>query len=166
MTHANSYIAAFVAGAVLATVTPRAAEAFTPSADLVSELAKDAALLVFATLITPGLLRSVGVAGWIVAAMTLLVARPLPVLGSLIGSTLPQAQRWAAAWFGPKGFASLVYTLILLEGGYPHAAELFAVVAVTVLLSIVAHGSTDTLVAQRLARSSGPGGRGMTPVAR
>src|SRR5690606_24422038 len=53
-----------------------------------------------------------------------------------------------AMWFGPKGFASVVYSLLVLKSGIAAADEVFHLVALTVVLSILAHSSTDILVAK------------------
>lgn len=148
---ANLYLAAFSAGITLATVSPRASNAFAPVGELVSELAKNAALLAFAALLTPSLLLTVGVRGWALALLVLLVGRPAAVLVCLIGvRALDRRQRLAAAWFGPKGFASVVYGLIVLDSGVPHAEEAFALIAATVLLSIALHSASDVAVAEAL----------------
>ncbi|MGN6505243.1 MAG: cation:proton antiporter, partial [Tepidisphaeraceae bacterium] len=49
-------------------------------------------------------------------------------------------------WFGPRGFASVVFGILVADSGVPGAQQMFAVIAVTVALSIVAHASTDVLV--------------------
>jgi sodium/hydrogen antiporter len=51
-------------------------------------------------------------------------------------------------WSGPKGFASVVCGLFVLHGGIPAADEIFHLVALTITLSIIAHSSTDVLVAR------------------
>ncbi|MGB3770602.1 MAG: cation:proton antiporter [Rhodococcus sp. (in: high G+C Gram-positive bacteria)] len=145
---ANPYIAAFTAGITLATVSPVASESFAPVGELTSELAKNAALLAFGALITPALLAELGVAGWAFAALVLLIGRPVPVLVSLIGShRLARNERLSAAWFGPKGFASVVYGLLVLSSGIESAEKVFAIVAGTVIVSIALHSATDTPVA-------------------
>jgi NhaP-type Na+/H+ or K+/H+ antiporter len=56
-------------------------------------------------------------------------------------------------WFGPRGLASVVFALLALEEiGQPAAGQAVAVITVTVLLSVVAHGAT----ADPLARRFGP----------
>lgn len=147
---ANPYITAFTAGITLATVSTSASEAFAPVGELVSELAKNAALLAFGALVTAELLGSIGPAGWVFAALVLLVGRPVPVMVALIGSGLARNERLSAAWFGPKGFASVVYGLMVLSSGIDSATEVFALVTATVILSIAAHSATDTPVAQAL----------------
>jgi NhaP-type Na+/H+ or K+/H+ antiporter len=54
------------------------------------------------------------------------------------------------AWFGPKGFASVAYAVIVAVSDMPHAREVLALTAVTVLVSALAHSSTDLLVAEKL----------------
>ena len=56
------------------------------------------------------------------------------------------------AWFGPKGFASVVYGLIVLDSGAQRADEMFHLVALAVVLSILAHSSTDVPIAHYFAR--------------
>lgn len=151
-TGANLYLAAFAAGITLATVSPRGSDAFAEVGELISELAKNFALLAFGTLVTVAVLGEVGVAGWVLAALTLLIGRPLPVMAALIGSRLDQRQRLAAAWFGPKGFASVVYGLIVLESGVADAEHLFALIVATVAVSITLHSTTDVPVAVMLGQ--------------
>ena len=63
--------------------------------------------------------------------------------GSALG---PRAQA-ATMSFGPNGFASVVYGLLVLNSGIPPADEIFHLVALTIVLSILAHSSTDVFVA-------------------
>jgi NhaP-type Na+/H+ or K+/H+ antiporter len=51
-------------------------------------------------------------------------------------------------WFGPKGFASVVYGLLVLESQIGAADKIFHLVALTIVLSILAHSSTDIVVAR------------------
>lgn len=151
-TGANLYLAAFAAGITLATVSPQGSDAFARAGELISELAKNFALLAFGTLVTLSVLGQVGAMGWVLAALTLLIGRPLPVMVALIGSRLDQRQRMAASWFGPKGFASVVYGLIVLESGIPGADTLFALIVATVAVSIALHSTTDVPVAVMLGQ--------------
>ncbi|MCB1263998.1 MAG: cation:proton antiporter [Mycobacterium sp.] len=150
MTHANPYLAAFAAGSALATVDHVAAETFEPLGDLLSELTKFAALLLFGALITPTRLADLGWQGWALAVLAIVVVRPASMLLSLIRTPMPRAERLTAAWFGPKGFASVVYGLLVLQAGIPEGAKLFDLIAVTIALSIILHSSTDVPVAHKL----------------
>src|SRR5665647_2087648 len=117
-THANLFLGAFTAGITLASVGPQFRHKFEQFGELITELLKLAAILVFGALITPSFLfQEIAVSGWVFAVLALLVARPLALLASFTGSDLPRRQQVAAMWFGPKGFASVVYGLLVLESG-------------------------------------------------
>lgn len=150
LTHANPYLAAFAAGSTLATLDRLAAEHFEPFGDLLSESTKFAALLVFGALITPSRLSHLTVGGWALAVLAILLVRPAAMLVSLAGTQLSRRERLTAAWFGPKGFASVVYGLLALQSGIPASEVVFDLVAVTIALSIVLHSSTDVPVAHAL----------------
>jgi sodium/hydrogen antiporter len=147
-THANLFLAAFAAGITVATVGRQQRDAFEKFGELVAETLKLAALLVFAALLSPEFFASVGPAGWAFALLALAVARPLALWISFLGSGLGWLEQAAAAWFGPKGFASVVYGLLVLASGIADGHRLFDLIAVTIVASIVLHSSTDILVAR------------------
>ncbi|MGH3763049.1 cation:proton antiporter [Actinophytocola sp.] len=150
LTHANPYLAAFVAGSTIATLDKVAAERFEHFGDLLSETTKFAALLVFGALITPDRISDLSVGDWAVAVIAILLVRPAAMLLSLLRTTLPARERSVAAWFGPKGFASVVYGLLVVQAGLPTGDHVFDLVAITIALSIVLHSSTDVPVAKAL----------------
>lgn len=145
---ANAYLAAFAGGAVVARLNPAAQESFSELGEQLAELAKFAALLVFGALLTPSLFASIGLGGWVVAVLSLVLVRPASLVLSLLGSPLERKELFAAAWFGPKGFASVVYGLLVLHSGIPQAVDAYELIAVCIGLSIVAHSSTDVPVAR------------------
>lgn len=147
-THANAYLAAFSAGITLATVAPVPSHAFEEFGELVSELTKFAAVLVFGALLTPRFFTDLTLGEWAVALLSLLVVRPASVLVSLWRADLPRRERYAAAWFGPKGFASVVYGLLAAQSGIAAAGTVFELVALAIAVSIVAHSMSDVPVAR------------------
>jgi hypothetical protein len=86
--------------------------------------------------------------GRVFAPVALILARPLALATSFLRSGLGAREQLAAMWFGPKGFASVVYGLIVLESDMTAADEVFHLVALTIVLSILAHSSTDVVVAR------------------
>jgi len=148
--HANEFLAAFVAGATIATIRPAASEAFRHTGELASEIVKGVALVAFATLLDATMLSTAGVVGAGFAVAVILVSRPVPVLTALAGSRLTGRERAAVAWFGPKGFASVAYAVIVAFSDMESAMKVLALVAITVLISVVAHSSTDVAVARWL----------------
>jgi sodium/hydrogen antiporter len=78
------------------------------------------------------------------ALLSLTLIRMLPVLLSLYGTHLRGVSVLFAGWFGPRGLASIVLGLIVVEETplLPGRGEIEAVVALTVLLSVLLHGVT------------------------
>ncbi|UIP57459.1 cation:proton antiporter [Agromyces marinus] len=152
VTHANLYLAAYAAGITIASAAPEMRVAFRDFGGQLSELVKLFAILMFGALISPELLLSVPWTAYLFAVLLMVFARPVAVQISLIGSGLPWEERATAAWFGPKGFASVLYGLLVLQSGTPEAAYLFHVIVVAIALSIIAHSSTDVPIAAWFAR--------------
>jgi NhaP-type Na+/H+ or K+/H+ antiporter len=101
--------------------------------------------------LSPAFFGGVSWTGWAFAVLALVVARPLALWISFLRSGLAMREQAAAMWFGPKGFASVVYGLLVLASGIATADAVFALVALTIVASIVLHSSTDVLVARGFA---------------
>lgn len=152
--HANEFLAAFAAGITMASVHQGFRDQFHRFGENVTELLKLAALLVFGALISPAFLASTKPVSYLFAALMLVAVRPMALLLSLIGSRLNWRERIVAAWFGPKGFASVTFGLMILKAGVPDANELFHLCALVIFGSIVAHSSTDVVIARWFSRAS------------
>ncbi|GGT59626.1 peptidase [Streptomyces kurssanovii] len=148
LTHANPYLAAFSAGAVIVAVSPEAKTAFEPLGEALAELAKFAALLVFGALLTPQLFGDLSFGGYVAVFLAIVLIRPASLLLSLIGTRFDRREKLVAAWFGPKGFASVVYGLLVLQAGIPQGEQAFTLIAVCIAFSIIAHSSTDVPIAR------------------
>jgi NhaP-type Na+/H+ and K+/H+ antiporter len=130
--------------------------AFDRFGEVVTELLKLAAILLFGA-VSPGFLAEIPVSGYVFAVAMVLVPRPAALAVGLAGSGLERREWAVAAWFGPKGFASVVYGLLVLHGGFSTADEVFHLVAITVALSIVLHSSSDVPIARFFERRDEPG---------
>ena len=148
LTHANPYLAAFSAGAVLAAISPESKNAFEPLGESLAELAKFAALLVFGALLTPQLFGDLSLGGYVAVVLAIVLIRPGSLLLSLWGTRIDRREKLVAAWFGPKGFASVVYGLLVLQAGIPQGQEAYTLIAVCIAFSIIAHSSTDVPIAR------------------
>jgi NhaP-type Na+/H+ or K+/H+ antiporter len=76
------------------------------------------------------------------AILSLTVIRMVPVFLALMGSGIGTEGKLFMGWFGPRGLASIVFAVIVVQEHLPGDEVLTAVVAFTVLLSILAHGIT------------------------
>ncbi len=151
--HANPFLAAFAAGVTVATTAPAVEKAFASFGKLLSELLKLAALFMFGALLSPRFLAEISWPGYLFALLVLLLVRPLGLLPALAGTPMPSKERWAAAWFGPKGFAAVLYGLWVMRSGVPVANLTAHLVGLVVAGSILAHSSTDVLIGRTLKDS-------------
>jgi NhaP-type Na+/H+ or K+/H+ antiporter len=143
---ANPFLASFAAGATVGTISPRGRDRFAPLGGQLVELLKLAALMLLGTVLSGHFIAEVGWRGWFFALLALAAVRPCALALALLGSSLPWRDRLVAGWFGPKGFASVVYGLLVARAHLPDGQLLVHVIGATILLSIVAHSSTDVPV--------------------
>lgn len=80
--------------------------------------------------------------------LAILLVRPASMLISLVGTQFDRREKLVAAWFGPKGFASVVYGLLVLQAGIPQGEQAYTLIAVCIAFSIIAHSSTDVPIAR------------------
>ncbi len=88
------------------------------------------------------------VGGYVAVVLAIVLIRPASFLVSLLGARIEQREKLVAAWFGPKGFASVVYGLLVLQAGIPQGEEAYTLIAVCIAFSIIAHSSTDVPIAR------------------
>jgi NhaP-type Na+/H+ or K+/H+ antiporter len=108
--------------------------------------------------------RSVDTLTWeifLYSVLSLTVIRMLPVFLSLAGTGIRTDEKLFMGWFGPRGLASIVFAVIVLNEHLPGSEVISTAVVCTVILSILGHGiSANPLVAAlgaRLSRSAGTG---------
>jgi NhaP-type Na+/H+ or K+/H+ antiporter len=131
----NGLIAVFVCAITLAVRRHDATHAYD---DDIVEVVKLGIFTVFGALLTFGSLF--GWAAVALTAITLLVARPVAIGVSLLGTRLPLYLQAFMAWFGPKGVATMTFALLALGKGFD---EIFHLAALCAFASILAHGLTD-----------------------
>jgi NhaP-type Na+/H+ or K+/H+ antiporter len=148
----NGLIAVFVCAIVLGIRRPDLRATFEHlSADIV-EIVKLGVFVVFGALLTFDGLFGDGLGAVGVVVVTLLVARPVAIRVALIGAGVPRAWTAFMAWFGPKGVATMTFSLLVLGEAIPEGERIFNIAALCVFVSILAHGVTDTPGSEWLAR--------------
>ena len=86
------------------------------------------------------------------AVLSLTVVRLIPVAISLIGTDARKPSVAFLGWFGPRGLASIVFAVLVLEeGGLPHDGLILTTTYLTIGLSVLAHGLTAAPLANRYA---------------
>ncbi len=142
----SGFIAAFVGGLVYGIVRGTG-ELATPESSSVM----DAAAEVFAALTFIGF-GSVAL-GWalhrvdwkvvLYAVLSLTAIRMLPVAIAFVGTGAKRETVAFAGWFGPRGLASIVFAVLVIEeSALAHAELLITISFITIALSVLAHGMT------------------------
>jgi sodium/hydrogen antiporter len=150
--HGNGIIAVFVCAIVLGIRRRDIRHYFESRSDDVIEIVKLGIFVVFGSLLTLDGLFGDGWAAVAVAVLTLFVARTVALWISLAGTGVDRAEKAFMAWFGPKGVATMTFSLLVLAEAIPQGERIFNLAALTVVCSIVLHGVTDTPGAEWIAR--------------
>ncbi len=140
----NGLIAVFVCAITLGIRRHDLRHAFEERADDIVEIVKLGVFVVFGSLLTLDGLFGDGWAAVGVVAVTLLIARPAAIAVALLGTKLPLYLQAFMAWFGPKGVATMAFSLLVLAEDFAGADRIFNLAALCVFVSILAHGLTDT----------------------
>ncbi len=86
------------------------------------------------------------------AVLSLTVVRMVPVALVMGGMGRDLPTKLFVGWFGPRGLASIVFAVLVLDAALPHGRQIVSVVTFTILLSILAHGLSASPLAGRYGR--------------
>jgi NhaP-type Na+/H+ or K+/H+ antiporter len=148
----NGFIAVFVCAITLGIRRPDLSHVFAERAADIVEIVKLGIFVVFGSLLTLDGLFGDGWAAVAFVAFTLLLARPIAIWISLVGEKVDTATKAFMAWFGPKGVATMTFSILILGQGIAEGERIFNLAALVVFCSIIAHGLTDTPGSEWLAR--------------
>ncbi|MFK8003600.1 MAG: cation:proton antiporter [Polyangiales bacterium] len=155
--HGNGFISVFVAGMTIGALSPKACKSLHEFVE------REGQVLMYLVFIFVGCLYAIPAlteSSWehvAYAAASLTLVRMIPVALSLVGSDLHRWSRVLAAWFGPRGIATVVFAIVAVEAEeLPMHEEIFTVAMLTVVLSVFAHGATAAPAAGLYARYCSP----------
>ncbi len=153
--HGSGYIAAFTGGLLFGFMGKEATHRLVLAAEGTGEtLALMTWMLFGATVIG----QSVQHFTWemlVFALLSLTVIRMLPIFLSLTGTGESTAAKLFLGWFGPRGLASIVFAIIVLNKGVPGGKFIAMIVVLTVFFSLVAHGVSANPLAKLLGQKEG-----------
>lgn len=153
----NGFIAAFVAGMTFGNTYRHDIHFISEFMEGAGQLLTMTAFLVFGAFLLPEGIAHAGMSTAILAVLFLTVVRILPIVISLAGTGLPMREKLFLGWFGPRGLASILFTLLMMAAfEFPNEPELLACVSLTVGLSIVLHGITANPFARRVGQTRKP----------
>jgi NhaP-type Na+/H+ or K+/H+ antiporter len=165
----NGFVAAFCGGLAFGTCAGQRAPAELVFVEQMGGLVSLLVWLAFGAITIPTMLAHFVPLTIVYAVLSLTVVRMLPVALASIGAGLDRRTVLFVGWFGPRGLASLVFALLALEALGPVSDQAVAVIAATVLLSVLAHGLSAAPLAARYGRAAaaaGPEPGGPVPVTR
>ena len=150
----NGFIAAFVAGLAFSHRAPAHCEKFVEFAEDEGELFTAVTFITFGAVLVGPRLDELTWQIALYALLSLTAIRIVPTLLAMIGTKTSLETRLFAGWFGPRGLASILFALVVLEEHETEATELIFTVAMwTVLVSVFAHGVSAFPLAGRHARN-------------
>ena len=149
----NGFIAAFAGGLAVGRVTEVSGKRILDFTEDEGQLLTAVVFFIFGV----GAISYLDAATWQVVLFGLLsltVIRMLPVAVSMIGTDLKVRSVAFLAWFGPRGLASIILALVVVEEepDLPGLDIVLAAMTVTVLASIFAHGVTARPFVRAYAR--------------
>jgi NhaP-type Na+/H+ or K+/H+ antiporter len=150
----NGFIAAFTAGLATARITPECGKRILDFSEDEGQLLNLVVFFAFGV----SAIGFLDAAGWEVVVyglLSLTVIRMLPVAISLLGTGLRAGSVAFCAWFGPRGLASIILALVVVEEepSLPALDVILATMTVTVLASVFAHGLSARPLVRRYSRS-------------
>jgi len=144
------FIAAFTAGFVFGVVRPEEGPGVTDLIDETGELLNAVTFIILGAVILQPTLEHLSWELVAYALLSLTVVRMVPVAVAMVGTGARSPTLAFLGWFGPRGLASIVFGVILLDdSALVHEKTLLYAVVVTVVLSVFAHGLTAGPLTQR-----------------
>ncbi|MCH2089155.1 MAG: cation:proton antiporter [Pseudoalteromonas sp.] len=82
------------------------------------------------------------------ALLSVTIFRIVPVLLSLMFTNLNFKDKFTFAWFGPRGLASIVFTLMVMDTAIENKEQIATVTLTTILFSVFIHGMSTKPIAK------------------
>jgi sodium/hydrogen antiporter len=152
----NGLVATFVAGIVFGIRIPDMPRAFPRFNENLSAILQVVTFVLFGALVISTGSGGDPLAVALLVVLVLFVIRPVAIGTSYIRSGLSRPEVAFIAWFGPKGVASMLFALFVLESSAPDRTIVFEIASLAILASTVAHGLTDTIGARWIERRLQP----------
>lgn len=149
----NGFVAAFCGGLAFGAAAGRRGPVEVLFLEQASGLVSLLVWIAFGVIAVPIVLEGVDLTTALYAVLSLTVVRMLPVALALIGAGLDRRTVLFVGWFGPRGLASLVFALLAVEELGPQADPAVVAIAVTVFLSVLAHGASAAPMAARYGKA-------------
>ncbi|WP_109522600.1 MULTISPECIES: cation:proton antiporter domain-containing protein [Nocardia] len=155
--HGNGFVAAFLGGMIFGFVARTEMPAGTEFTETAGLLASYVVWMAFGAAMVGPALADTTVRTTVMAVAALTVIRMVPVAVAMTGRHWGRPTILFVGWFGPRGLATVIFTIIALQelGSTSVSEQLVEVASITVVLSILAHGLSASPLAKRYGRWAG-----------
>ena len=148
----SGFIAAFVAGAIFGGLVSQESEQASRLNEELGGLLGGVTFLIFGAVLLGPALKHVSWQIALYAVLSLTLIRMLPVAIAMIGTGARTPTVGFLGWFGPRGLASIVFAVIVVEEAHlPGAETILLTTYLTIGLSVLAHGLSAAPLAERYA---------------
>lgn len=140
----SGFIAAFVGGLFIGHRLGEHKHAYMDSCEGYGDVLSVVIWMVFGATLMPILPELLHWQYWLYAIASLTLLRMVPVWLSLIGTGLKPELKLFIGWFGPRGLASIVFAVMVLQNEPSLIGQrpIIATVLCTIILSVILHGLT------------------------
>jgi NhaP-type Na+/H+ or K+/H+ antiporter len=147
----SGFIACFVGGLLLSGLRARHKQELLRGAEHMGEALALLTWVVFGGIVVARMIDRFAWPALLYAILSLTVIRMLPVYLCLIGTRTSTAEKLFIGWFGPRGLATIVFAVLVLDEKLPGNDTITLAAGWTVLLSVIAHGVTANPLVRRMA---------------
>ncbi len=146
----NGFIAAFIGGMVFGSCLRHPCTFLFEFMETEGQLLMLITFFVFGAALLPEAIEHLEPVYFVYALLSLTFIRMLPVAISMIGARVSLPTQLFLGWFGPRGLASILFVLLIMEAAdVPHYEMLLSITMITVALSTLLHGVTAAPFARR-----------------
>jgi len=150
----SGFIACYVGGLLLSGLGEHHKEELLRGAEHMGEALALLTWVVFGGIVVARMIDRVTWPALLYAVLSLTVIRMLPVFLCLIGTRTTAADKLFIGWFGPRGLATIVFAILVLDAKLPGNDTIMLAAGWTVLLSVIAHGVTANPLVKAIATRS------------
>ncbi|MGD9061040.1 MAG: cation:proton antiporter [Desulfobacterales bacterium] len=138
----SGFIAAFSGGLLFGILAKQARDEFLRAAEGTGDTMALITWVIFGAAVVGQAVGHFNWQIWLYAILSLTLIRMLPVFLCLIGMGVSTEGKLFMGWFGPRGLASIVFAVIVVEADVPNSGVIAATAVCTIMLSILGHGIT------------------------
>ncbi|TKB11327.1 sodium:proton antiporter [Desulforhopalus sp. IMCC35007] len=153
--HGSGYIASFSGGLYFGYKAKEATRKMIFAAEGIGETLALVTWMLFGAIVVSHCIPYFTWSMILYAVLSLTVIRMVPIFLSLIGTGESIRSKLFLGWFGPRGLASIVFSVIVLNRGVPGGRSIAMIVTLTVFLSLMLHGISANPLARWLGKRKG-----------